>query len=307
MKRIQQEAQHRQRMMEYRKGHSIAQTAIRYHTSEKTVKKWWRRWNGTASSLEDQSRRPHNSPRAHRAQEIGWIQRALKRHQWEDLLLAYQELCERRGYSRSYGAFKRVAAKLRAQKGKTKRTRKNKPYQRAEYPGQKMQLDVKYVPGACVAGGNGKYYQFTAVDECSRWTYRQMYAEHSTHSAYLFLMELIEAAPFPIRLIQTDNGTEWTNALLVTKSKHKTLFEEALEDMGILYKRIRIATPRHNGKVERRHRIDALRFYRGLRLYSLEDGRKQLAVYQRKSNGYIMTCLNMRSPNEVLADYLAVM
>lgn len=213
---------------------------------------------------------------------------------------------ERHRYERSYGTFKRIASKLKGAKGKRKATRKNKPYQRAEYPGQKLQLDVKFVPGECVADGR-KYYQFTAKDECTRWTYREMYDEHSTYSAHDFLMKLIQAAPFPIRAIQTDNGTEFTNALLVTKAKHKTMFEAALEEMGIAYHRIRIATPRHNGKVERQHRTDTLRFYNRLRMFSLEDGRRQLAVYQRKSNGYIMTCLGLRSPNDVLADYLAVM
>ncbi len=52
-------------------------------------------------------------------------------------------------------------------------------------------------------------------------------------------------------------------------------------EMGILYHRIRIATPRHNGKVERLNRTDMLRFYNQLKMFSLEDGRKQLAVYQR--------------------------
>ena len=83
-----------------------------------------------------------------------------------------------------------------------------------------------------------------------------MYAEHSTASAKDFLEKLVQKAPFPIRMVQTDNGTEFTNALLVTKSKHKTRFEEAL----IEYHRIRIATPRHNGKVERQHRTDEFRF-----------------------------------------------
>ena len=165
---------------------------------------------------------------------------------------------------------------------------------------------MKYVPGYCVADGS-KYYQFTAKDECVRWTYREMYEEHSTYSAKEFLINLIRHAPFPIRMIQTDNGTEFTNALLMVKSKHKTLFEEALLEMGIEHHRIRIATPRHNGKVERQHRTDEQRFYSRMRMYNLTDGRRQLAVYQRKSNGYIMTCLGMRSPNQVLADYLAVM
>jgi transposase InsO family protein len=181
-----------------------------------------------------------------------------------------------------------------------------KPYQRAEYPGQKVQIDVKYVPGRCVANGE-KYYQFTAVDECTRTAFREMYDEHSTYSAKDFLMKLVTNPKFPIRMVQTDNGTEFTNALLVIKAKHKTLFEQALEDMGILYHRIRVATPRHNGKVERQHRTDGERFYSKLRMFNLADGRKQLAIYQAKSNDYIKTCLNFRSPNQVLGDYLAVM
>ena len=234
------------------------------------------------------------------------IRRMLKKHRWRDLLLAFQELRERHGYERSYGGFKRVAAKLRGAKPQKKKARKNKPYQRASYPGQKLQLDVKYVPSECVVDGE-KYYQFTAKDECTRWTYRQMYAERSTQSAHDFLLELIQRAPFPIREIQTDNGSEFTNVLLVVKATHKTLFEEALLKMDILYRRIRIATPRHNGKVERQHRTDTLRFYDHLRMYSLADGRKQLAVYQRKSNDHIMTCLGLRSPSQVLEDYLAIM
>ncbi len=84
------------------------------------------------------------------------------------------------------------------------------------------------------------------------------------------------------------------------------MFEEALAKMEIEYHRIQIATPRHNGKVERQHRIDELRFYRHLRMYSLEDGQKQLAVYQRESNNHIMTCLGMQSPNEILSKYHVV-
>ena len=95
-------------------------------------------------------------------------------------------------------------------------------------------MDAKYVPSYCVTDGR-KYCQYTAKDECSRWTYREMYEEHSTYSAKEFLMNLIRHAPFPIRMIQTDNGTEFTNALLVVKSKHKTLFEEVLIEMGIEY------------------------------------------------------------------------
>ena len=50
-----------------------------------------------------------------------------------------------------------------------------------------------------------------------------------------------------------------------------------------------------------------MRFYKRMRMYCLEDGRKQLAVYQRRSNDHIMTCLGMRSPNEVLGLYQGIL
>ena len=308
MNRITQEAQARQRYLEYFFFFlNATEASIRYTVSRKTLYKWLKRYDGTLQSLVERSRRPHRSPRAHTAEEVRQIRRLAKKHRWEDLILAYQEMQEKYGYTRSYGGFKRIVAKLKDVKGNKKRKRrKNKPYQRAEYPGQKVQVDVKFVPSECVVDGR-KYYQFTAVDECTRWTYRQMYDEHSTYSAEKFLIELIQRCPFPIRQIQTDNGTEFTKALISNDSNDKSLFESKLEENGILYHRIRIATPRHNGKVERQHRIDQQRFYNHLRMFSLEDGRKQLAVYQEKSNEYIKHCLGLRSPNQVLQDYLAVM
>lgn len=300
-----QEKYFRQRFIKYTQNHSVTETAIRYRVSRKTIYKWLKRYDGTVDSLEDKSHRPHTSPNAHTEREIRLIRRCVKKHKWNDLILAYQEIRDRYGYTRSYGGFKRLVSKLRKLKPKKKKKRKPKPYKRADYIGQKVQIDVKFVPNYCVVNGK-KYYEYIAVDECSRWAYRQMYDEHSTYSSYKFLLELIKAAPFPIREIQTDNGSEFTNALRTTKGK-KTIFEIALDNFGIKYHRIRVATPRHNGKVERQNRQDEERFYRHMKMYNLEDGKKQLSIYQRKSNNYIKTCLGMLSPNQMVEKYLGVM
>ena len=303
MDKIAQDNQYRQRMMAYSEHHGVEETANQYHVCRKTVWKWSKRWDGTAKSLEEKSRRPKSSPRKQKPWEIELVKRMRKKY-GKDLLLGYQKAREK-GYKRSYGCFKRTAEKEIPLKKKAPK-RKNKPYQRASYPGQKVQIDVKYVPSYCVADGR-KYYQYTAKDECTRWTYREMYEEHNTYSSQQFLLSLVEHAPFMIREVQTDNGSEFTKRLMSNDPNDKTLFEQELERMGIIYHRIRPATPRHNGKVERQHRIDEMRFYRHMRMYSLEDGRKQLARYQRQSNKNIMTCLGMRSPNQVLQLYLDAM
>jgi hypothetical protein len=77
--------------------------------------------------------------------------------------------------------------------------------------------------------------------------------------------------------------------------------------MDIEYNRIRIATPRHNGRVERQHGLDMDRFYNKNKFYSLRDAEQKVAVYNKYSNSRIKTVLNFRSPDSVVADYLAVM
>lgn len=307
MKKDTQEAAYRQRVLTYcEKGHSVTETANRYHLSRKTVYKWRRRWDGTAESLMDRSRRPKSSPLGQTEEEIALVRRLAKKHHWRDHILAYQDAREK-GYTRSFGCFTKTVRRLLGQQPrKAKKKRKNKPYQRAEYPGQKVQVDVKYVPRESVTDGQ-QYYQYTAVDECTRWTYRYMYNEHSTYSSIQFLHRLVKAAPFQIKRIQTDNGTEWTKQLLTNDVNDLTLFELGLKAYGIEYQRIRVATPRHNGKVERQHRIDQDRFYDHFRMYSLADGQRQMAAYQKKSNNYIKGCLGMRSPNQMIALYQGVM
>jgi len=302
---ITQNARHRQRMVKYFQKNGETKTSIRYKISRKTVRKWVNRYDGTLESLKDRSRRPHNSPNAQTPEEIKLVKNSWVKDKGGDKLVMWHNACQR-GYSRCYQTFLRTIRKFEPGTKKKKKPQKPKPYTRAEYPGQKLQIDVKYVPSRCVSDGR-KYYQFTAVDECTRLPFRQMYDEHSTYSAKMFLEEMFKYYPFPVREVQTDNGTEFTNALLVIKAKHKTLFEEALAEMDIIYHRIRIATPRHNGKVERQHRKDEQRFYRKMRMYSLEDGRKQLAAYQEKSKHYPIIPLGFSSPVQVLEKYLAVM
>ena len=148
MNRIAQEAHARQRMLEYFLRHKNAtEASIRYHVSRKTLYKWLKRYDGTWQSLVDRSRRPHTFPSMRSEEEIRQIRRLAKKYLWRDLIRSYQDMREKYGYTRSYGGFKRIVSKLAAGKGNKKRKkRKNKPYQRAEYPGQKVQVDVKFTP-----------------------------------------------------------------------------------------------------------------------------------------------------------------
>lgn len=297
-------ARERQRAVKKSYKVGVTRAALYYHVSRKTIYVWRNRYDGTWQSLLEQSRRPHHHPAEHTAAEKAMILKAYPYHS-DDLIVLWDSL-RKKGYTRSYYSMIRVIRKWIQPASKAAKRRKNKPYERASYPGQKVQVDVKYVPSSCVAGAE-KLYQYTAVDECTRWTYRYMYNEHSTYSSTDFLKRLIEEFPVPIRMIQTDNGPEFTKALLSKDLSDKSLFEQTLEDMGILYHRIRVATPRHNGKVERQHREDQKRFYNKHKMYNLSDGLKQLLAYNKRSNDIPKIALDFRSPNEIMESYLGVM
>ena len=305
MNSITSEARFRQRVIRYAEKYGVTAASIRHHRSRQAIYEWKAKYDGKSwKSLIDKSHRPHHHPNEHTPEEKEMILRRYPRYK-DDMIMLWDSL-RKSGYTRSYTSLVRVVNKWIKPEIKKRQAKKPMPYQRAEYPGQKIQIDVKYVPSYCTVNGQ-KYYQYTAVDECTRWTFREMYDEHSTYSSKDFLIKLIKAFPCPIREIQTDNGREFTNAYLPQKTPTLSLFEAALEMLDIKYHRIRVATPRHNGKVERQHRTDEKRFYKKMRMYNLEDGRKQLAQYNIKSNNIPKICLGFLTPNEMMNKYLGVM
>lgn len=297
-------AHFRQRVVKKSYKIGVTEAAKYYHISRNAIYEWRAKYDGTVKSLRDKSHRPHHHPNEHTPEEKEMILRRYPRYK-DDKIRLWDSL-QKSGYTRNYYSMLRVIRKWVEPEIERRSKRKAQEYKRAMYPGQKIQVDVKFVPSNCITDGK-KYYQYTAVDECSRWTYRYMYDEHSTYSSTDFLKRLINAFPAPIREIQTDNGREFTKALLTNDPNDLSLFEHYLQDNDILYHRIRVATPRHNGKVERQHREDQKRFYNKMKMYNLHDGIKQLERYNRLSNDTPKVCLGFKTPNEVMAEYLAVM
>ena len=150
-----------------------------------------------------------------------------------------------------------------------------------------------------------KWYQYTFLDEYSRFRYLEAFEEHSTYTSAVFLRHVVEKFPYAIECVQTDNGTEFTKRLLPKGNDTPTLFENTLKELGIRHKLIRPYTPRHNGKVERSHRKDNERFYATHTFYSFQDFSCQLQIYNRKDyNQFPMRSLGWKSPLTVLKEYI---
>ncbi len=139
----------------------------------------------------------------------------------------------------------------------------DKRWQRYEkqLPGHQLQVDVKFI--APIKGVTTKrYYQFTAIDDCTRLRVLRIYPKLDQKTAIQFADYVLERMPFTVQVIQTDNGSEFGS-----------MFHYHVLDHGIGHRYIKPRTPRLNGKVERSHRIDAEEFYRLLEGTVIDDAK----------------------------------
>ena len=305
MNKITQTMRYRQSLIQYAQKHGVTKAAVRYKTNRQYIYRWMKRYDGTLQSLADRSHRPHSHPNQHRPAEIKLIDDMRRRNPNDGLVVFWVKL-KQRGYSRSISGLYRFLRKRGLMAVKLPNPKYiPKPYEKMDYPGQRVQIDVKFVPSSCLVGEaatDGGYFQYTFIDEYSRFRYLEAFQEHSTYSSSEFIRHCVKKFPFAIECVQTDNGTEFTNRLN-NGSTRLTLFERTLDELGIRHKIIKPYTPRHNGKVERSHRKDNEYFYASHKFFSFADFQKQLAVWQYRYNHFPMRPLNWRSPAQVLSDF----
>lgn len=304
MNTVTQTMQFRQSLLKYAEKYGVTKAAIKYNVNRQYIYRWKRRYNGDIQSLANKSHRPHHHPNQHTEAELQKIKNFRRRNPNTGLVVLWVKL-RRSGYTRSITGLYRVLRRQGQMAVKLPNPKYiPKPYEKMRFPGERVQIDVKFVPEACIVGdaAGEKFYQYTAIDEFSRWRYLEAFQEHSTYSSAQFLEHLIKAAPFKILCVQTDNGTEFTKRLL-PGDNGPSLFETRLEQAGIRHKLIRPYTPRHNGKVERSHRKDNEYFYASHKFYSFEDFKNQLAVRCRNYNRFPIRPLGWLSPIEYLAKY----
>ena len=297
--------QFRQALILYAEKHGVTKAAVRYRTNRQYIYRWKNRYDGTLQSLADRSHRPMHHPNEHRPEELKLIRDMRRRNPNTGLVVLWVKL-RLRGYQRSISGLYRVLIRSGQMAVKLPNPKYTpKPYEQMQYPGQRGQIDVKFVPASCLAGQarGHKFYQYTFIDEYSRFRYLEAFEEHSTYSSALFLRHVVQKFPFAIACIQTDNGFEFTNRLNSNTTDRQTLFEKTLAELGMQHKLIRPFTPRHNGKVERSHRKDNEEFYASHTFFSFDDFQKQLAVRQRQYNNFPMRPLNWRSPKQVLFSF----
>ena len=102
--------------------------------------------------------------------------------------------------------------------------------------------------------------------------------------------------------IQTDNGTEFTYKFI--SDVEKCPFEEELAKLEIAHKLIKPATPWHNGKVERSHRMDNRYFYEWETFRDMTEFNEKLVDWLSWTNSKPMRIFKGKSPMQKIQDYV---
>ena len=230
----------------------IARTCRHFGISRQAFYRWKRRFDAQGEAgLWDRSTRPQRSPTAFGPEVVSKILYLRQHYHFgpgriADYLKRFHQLTV------AVSSVHRVLIRhdmnrLPANQKHRAHARRWRRYEKPQ-PGHRLQIDVKFLER--IPGTRKRFYQFTAIDDCTRLRVLKVYDACNQGTAIRFLDEVLRRLPFRVRVVQTDNGAEF-----------QSHFHWRLEALDIRHAYIRPRTPHLNGKVERSHRIDDQEFY----------------------------------------------
>lgn len=236
-------------MDEYRRTPSAVEVCRRFGVPIRTFWYWKSRYDPwDLTSLEDRSRRPHRSPRrTSRTMERALLVLKQEHPRWGVAKL--QLILARRGISMSAMTCWRILKRhARIIPYRTRKHRAPKPrvnWAEVRSPGDLLQVDTKHA-GWC----GRKVRQYTVIDVVSKWRHLEVHRQADQATTIRFLTVVLATAPMTIRMVQTDNGSEFGSQVTAW-----------LRARGIRHVFSHKHRPQENAYVERSHRTDEEEFW----------------------------------------------
>lgn len=214
--------------------------------SRPTLRKWCRRYQAEGEAgLRDRSRRPLRSPQRRVFEREEQLILQLRRDRKLCIKRLRIELIRLHRLKLSIDTIHKVLVRHgenRLKRPRLQRKKGTKRYSRP-VPGDRVQMNVCKI-------ANG-LYQFTAIDDCSRYQVVAVHPRRSAKYTLAFLDQVVEEMPFSIQRIQTDRGQEFF--------AYKV--QDQLRAWSIKFRPIKARFPHLNGKVERVQRTALEEFW----------------------------------------------
>nr|WP_128418469.1 IS481 family transposase [Xanthomonas populi] len=104
-----------------------------------------------------------------------------------------------------------------------------------------------------VQTSEGKLYLFVAIDRTSKFALTELHASANKMVTAQFLRNVIQAVPYALHTVLTDNGIQFTNRSS-DRYAFPHLFSRVCEEHGIQHRLTKVKHPWTNGQVERMNR-----------------------------------------------------
>jgi transposase InsO family protein len=212
--------------------------------SRPTLRKWAKRYAAQGQDgLHSKSRRPRTSPRSRVGDRERELILDLRTRRKLGARRIQSELARQHDVRLALASIHKVLTRA-AVKPLKRWPRKvhGKRYERPT-PGERVQMDTcKVAP---------RIYQYTAVDDCTRYRVLAIYPRRTSANTIEFLEQVIEEMRFPVQRVQTDRGTEFFASAV----------QQWLMDRCIKFRPNPPRSPHQNGKVERSQKTDLDEFW----------------------------------------------
>ena len=297
--KLSREARQRLQWIDYYLAHrNVCLTRRHFAIVRSLFYKWYNRFQKLGlGGLETQSCKPHT----HRKREIAWdVQNrieALRKDNpaWSKYKVSYI-LKRDEGIVVSASSANRVfhdrnlfwpsfsKARLAAKKSwKIRRMRAPRTL-RGTAPGSLVEVDVKTLNELGTT-----FYQFTAIDTCTKMKYIEIFSSRSAKCGERFIKNMLDYFPFRVRHINSDNGGEFLAGC------HKLL-----ENRKITHYFSRARTPKDNPVVECTIKADEYEFWAwGNLAATVKELNEKAKFWMEKFNTYRPhQALNYLTPQE---------
>ena len=225
---------------------SLMVLAARYGINPKTVAKWRKRMHVTDARMGPKEARSTVLSEEEEAAVV-----AFRRHTLlplDDCLYALQASIPHLTRSSLHRCLQRHGISRLPQVEGDKTRKKFK-----QYPIGYFHIDIAEVQTA-----QGKLYLFVAIDRASKFAYTELHAQSDRTVAVTFLRNLINAVPYKIHTILTDNGVQFCHPPRYRNgptAKYIThMFDLCCREHGIEHRTTKVNHPWTNGQVERMNR-----------------------------------------------------
>jgi transposase InsO family protein len=272
-------------LVKYRQW-SMRKVALRYGVEPSTISRWCKHAYATGwHEIPTRSSRPHTSPNALRKEIVNAIiQKRIGRRRCGQHI--YHEL-KREGVEVSLPSVQRTLDRLGflQKRSPWKRPHDSTPRPVALNAGALIELDTVHI----LAPDGTRIYIYTLIDLFSRWAYAEAVEKIGANESVLFVRRAIKKSPFRFEMIQTDNGSEFSN-----------WFTHSMWRLKIKHRHSRVRQSNDNAHIERFNRTiqeECLDYS----THTIYDFRKSIAEYLPYYNTKrIHMGINYQTPLEVL-------